>query len=682
MKKLISKNKSQSTFVLMLLLYLLSWSLDLNIAMTVFGVSLFLYYPGKFLIDLVRPLDLKLGKIGIFSLCILYSFIFSSVAGILLQNYLDFNSIYQVWVIIFVDILLFLASIILPKFKLWHQISPSKKDSKQKYLPDKYDLISLAIFAVAILITIIISPLAQNADDYLMILKKSISSNLLQSHEAQLGASSRQLFVSFLALSSKFLNLDLLFTYRNIYVALFLASTLLFYDYLRRNFRSRYLINLLYLALLIPPVIVTEINIIRPQVAMLVLTIPVLILAVESVKSKRILPSIIALAFSIIGLKFHELSIVLVIVALISLIIGIIRLTFVEKIITWKHYVLFLIIAYAYAPILGLPAQLAQISAMLKYAISFLTNITWRWWFINNYTTMDGANLSWSGISAISYYLYNGILLLILLIALYILLKIKRLKTGLYIILPTIYFFIFFAFAEILPRIGLYFLPNRAWIHIMLAAVIMLALYLEGFEVKKINIKLLNYILLTFIIIGYLGTIYVANNNVDQIFKEEMPVAEFIRESLPKDCVIISSQENMDLVDIYGDRNYGRITTDRLISKSEFDSLVENKLNDLSVDKTTIIKPKRIEIIETLENDKLVKQESQVVQDQINQITKASYFGNSSAYFLYSYRKLSGLNSQREYKIEIIDAVNKNVYDKLGYEIVFEDDNALLLKIR
>jgi len=677
-----TNNFGRNIFFPLLFLYLVSYFLKLGFAETVFGLPLLFFYPGSFLVALFKPLELEMGKIGTFSLKILYSFFISSVVGYLSQSHFGFNSTAQIWAIILLNIVFCFATIIVPKFKFWIKFNSNKKKSIKKYSISKFDLLPFFILGSIILLTIVISPLAQNADNYLLILKKSISSNLLQANARQLVTNSRQLFISFLALSSKFLNLDLLFTYRNIFLALFFTSTLIFYDYLKRNFSSNYLVTLLYLALLIPPVIITEINIIRPQVAMLVLTIPVLILSIESVKSQKILPATIALIFAGIGLKFHELNIVLLFIATIAFIANLIHLTFNEKIITWKHYVLLLIVVYPYIILFNLLSVLSQVFYMADYAAGFLNQFGWKWWFLSNYTSIDGANLSWTGINALFYYLYNGFFLILLLLGLYILIKIKHLKTGFYLLLPTIYFLIFFAIAEVLPRIGLNFLPNRAWVHLMLAAVVLLALYLEILCKNKINIRYLNFILLCLIIIGSLGILYVSKNNVDQIFKEEMPVAEYIKHELPADCVIISSQDNLALVNIYADRNYGRITPNHQINKSEFDNLIETELKDLSNDKIIVIKPKKIEIIETLENDRVIKKEERIIQNQLNNITKASYTGQNSVYFLYSYRKLSGLNNQREYKKEIIDATNKDLYQNLGYEVMFSDQNALLIKIK
>lgn len=688
MKKLFSdvkrtKTISSATFLLFVVIYSVSLLLHIPILPSIFGIPLLLYYSGSFLLVLLPILGLGLGRIGRFSSSVLYSFIFSCLAGYVCQNTINFNSSLQVWIIVFANLLLFVLSLLLPRTRIWQKTSwLNNGQERRDYIIDKKDFTVIIIFATAALVPIIISPIAQNADNYLVILKDSVANNAVQSNTRELLSNSRPLFISFLALTGKFLALDLAFVFRNLFVSLFVLFSLVFYDYCRRALPSRFLAGVIYLSLLSPAVILTEINIIRPQAAMLSLTLPVMILSIESVKTKNILPALVALMIAVLSLKFHELSIVLTLIAFIALAISLIRLVFIEKKISWKYLVLALIVIAPYFKLYNLGGIFTQVFSMIKYATHFLNGITWRWWFINNYATIDGASLGWSGISAFLYYLYNGLLVLLMLSALFYIRVKNKIRIGLFLILPVIYFIIFFAFAEILPRIGLYFLPNRAWVHVMIAAIIILALYVEAFTKKNIRLKFLDIALVGLIIFGYGGTLYVAKNNVEQVFKEELPVAKYIKSDLPQNAIVISSQDNMTLVTVYGNRAYDRITTDHQLSRLEFDTLTATALFGLSKDEVTIIQPKKVETIETITNGDIISVESTVLQEQKDKINKAIYSGDNPVYFLYSYRKLSGLNNAREYKKEIIDATNKSVYKNLGYPVVFEDKDILLLKIR
>ena len=682
--KLYSKNKLAVIFILTLTFYSVSWLSKFNIGMYIFGTPLLFYFPGKFLIEIIPQFDFRFGKFGKFSICILYSFFSASVLGSFLQKSFGFGSGYTFWGIIMSNIILFLLLGLLPKIKLWKNLNLLKPHHHfDSYSVNWRDYIPLFIFGAAILALVFISPMAQNADGYLEMLKQSMGQRSYSSYPDQSIITFRQLFISLPALTSQFLGLDILFVFRNIFVVLFFIFTLIFYDYLKRNFHQRYIIALLYLSLLIPSVILTEINIIRPQVVILALTIPVMILSIESVKLKSLFASIITLVISIVAIKFHEMSFALTIAALLALVINIFRLTFIDKKISWKHLLLFTMIIIPYLIFLNISVLFAQPVNWLLDALSLLPEIKWHWWFISNYRTIDGADLSWTGIYSLFYYLYNGAQLIILLVVLVCLALKNKIKLKIWLLIPILYFAAFFIVAEILPRIGLYFLPNRAWVNLMIVAVIILSLLLEQMKNGQLKLKIFPIVTTILIIVGYSGTLYVTKNNIDSVYKEELPIAKFIKNSTPENSIILSSQSNATLVNIYGDRLYGQIpTSNHIINKQEFDQIIQDKLQDLSKDKIEYIQPETIQTIETRKNNQTLDKQVATLQPEKIRVSKALYSSDNPVYFLFSYRKTYGLANERVRNKVKLDIDNKEIYDKLGYPIAFTDQSSILLKIK
>lgn len=671
------KNTSLVALSLSIIFYTVGQLAGINILVTALGIPLLLYFPGALITQLIPKLNFRFGLFGRVGLSLVYSFIICSLIGLIIQNKFGFNSTYQVWSIIIFDISITLIQILLSQFNFWKEtIGSTNNKVKPDYKINLLDYLPILIFAVAILISILVNPIAQDADNYLTLIFKSISTG----HNA---LPSRFIFGSYIELTNRFLNIDIRFIYRNIYVLLFFASTLTLYDYIKRYIKINYWQYLLYLTLLAPAVILSEVNIIRPQVAMIVLTLPVLILAIESIKNDDILAALVALFLSVIALLFHELGITLLLVSLVALLINLYRLAFIKKVISWQQTLLFLIIILPYAYILHVGDKLLPAIDQIKYALSFIHGLHWRWWFINSYTTVDGVNLGWPGLSFISYYLYNGILLSLVVIGIYLTLLYKKTKIGIWALPATLYLIIFLAFAEITPRLGLYFLPNRAWVHLMLAVVVLLVLMVEKLNINALKLKWLALSVLATIVIGYGGTIYVAKNNINKVYQGELPVAEFIKTKTPRDAVILSSQNNEALAHIYGDRSFSNVAITQKITRDQFVNITNATLEVLSHDQVNLIQPRIVLITQKFGlNDALIDQESKIVQPKEIKINPKLYTGHNAVYFLYSYDKLGGLNQDRSYLQGENDTVNKDTYKNLGYPVAFSNSDTLLIKIK
>ncbi len=674
----IEQNRTEQLFfVSVFFLYCACSIIKFSPGITVFGLSLLFYFPGKFLMELLPALKFSNGYFGKISFSFIYSFCLICVVGLYSQNLWGFNSNNQIWVIAAVNLVIFLAYKFLPKIKSWQKFAIQDKKPFD-YKTDRFDYIPIILFLAAIIGWIIISPLAQNTDNFLGILKQSASQNLNL-------LVNRRIFISLLELVSKFLDIGIIIVYRYFPVALFLVASLSLYDYLRRNFGSRIITTLLYLILLAPAVILTEVNNIRPQVILLAITIPVLILLIESLKKKSLLSALIGLIIAGISFLFHELGFVLLLVALITTLIHLGRLIFTNKKTAWKYILLFLVIIYPYTKLVDMHGILHPLEVIRGYSIEILSRgpVHWRWWFINHYVDADGVVVSFAGKNVLLYYLYNGILLLFLLFYLAIILIIKKIRLGVHFIPPTLYFLFFFSSAEIFPRVTLTYLPSRAWVHLMLPAIILLVLALEIFEKRKIKIKYLPSTLIILIIIGFTGSLYVAKTNIKEIYAEELPAANFIKKELPGNSIFISSQENIDLVKVYGDtNNYVQIAVTSLIDKNGFEQLVNPKVEEISKNKIIVLRPKLVQTIDSFENNILQSSKVTTLQNEQDETFNAMNSGNNPIYFVYSYRKLDALNTADQDRQESADPANKNTYSNIGYQSVYNDKNVLIIKIR
>lgn len=682
MKNILLKRSKQQkierlAFLFVIVLYLISFAIKFNPGTAFAGILLLFYFPGKLLIELFPLLEFSAGRIGKFSLSIIYSFCFSTVLGLYSQMLWGFNSSNQIWPILGANIFIFLAVIFLPMIKYWREnITSTSNDSS--YQINLSDYIPIIIFLVAIAGWILASPLAQNADNFLGIFRESVHQNFNI-------LTTRRIFNSYLELSSKFSNINDIIIYRYVPVALFVAGYLSFYDYLRRNLTSRKFTILLYLFFLAPAVILTEINNIRPQVIILALAIPILILQIDSLKDKKILPALVTLVISAVSALFHELGFILLATALVTTLIHLCRLIFVEKKITWKYILLFLIIVYPYFRLIDFSAIIHPLKVIKDYSVEILSRgqPQWRWWFLNHFVDADGVVVSFSGKNLLLYYLYNGILPLALLVYLFIFSIIKKCKLGLHFIPPLLYFLFFFGAAEIFPRFSLYYLPSRSWVHIMIATVILLALVIEVNIKKGIKFKFLPYLLIAFLLIGLFGSIYVAKTNIKEVYSEELSAADFIKNDLPKDSLVLSSQYNIGLVMIYGNQtNYDQFIVDSAINRDEFDQIVSDKLAQLSKDQTIVYKPKIVRTMDYYENNLLTEKEVLVLQNEQDMIIKAMNTGSNPVYFIYSYRKLEALNTANQNRQDSADPINKDTYTKLGYPVVYKDNNVLIIRIR
>lgn len=666
--------------------YLLAWVAESFFSIPLvapFGFLLLGLLPGYYLIKLFR-FDVHtwspFGRLGIYSLVSL------TAIGLLLfftASRVDFTVDAQRWLWVGSTFIL----MVLSKIKrnsttgFLNRLTQHWTEVRQLNWRDKVVfLIPMGVFLVAVWI----NPYVDDSDNYLLTLNKSI-------REATVMVTyPRVLFTPFLATYHFVTGISTIFIFKWLFIGLFCASLGFIYEAIVQKINYRPLAWLTYVGILIPPVIITELMISRPQVAILLLTFPILLCLGWSldVPNRKWLG--LAFIFSFVASGFHQLGMLLVILSLLVLVYSLGKDVVTKKIVVrWQHVVLAIIVVAPYVKLLKLTTLFVPIYALSKYFLSFMHHLSWRWWFLDSYATLDGYQVGWPGVQALFYYLYNGVALF-LLIGLIILLarqKIVAVRAGL--TLALLYVSFYFVVAEILPRLGLYFLPNRAWPHLMIAAFLVFFYLVAAYQEKIVaQGRWFVFVSCLLILSGFSGSMYVLQNWVGTVFREEIPAAQFIKTQIPNDALIVSTQPNRDLVSLYGDHPF--ISMPRLAEgvsysdRTSFMNYMDEALEKITQDNTGVVVPERSIVTQHYTGDTLIVSEKSIISPQHVVRAPIEFNSNEAIYFIYSFRKLAGMNGARPYNQRILDSANQNYFRSLkeGVDVVYRDDSVVIVKVR
>ncbi len=636
------------------------------------GLFLIFYLPTRNLTKAIKPLD-KLLQPQYF-----YYGFFLAVAGWTLLLFL--TGIVQGYrpevfaaLIVVVNLLFWLARRLQRITDSWQLIGQELITQIKGFsLQERW---AIVCFAAVMGLLILINPYAQNADNYLTIVGDSIShhTNLLLS---------RQSFVNWLT----FLHFGLFFDYVKLYVLFFpvafFVSSLAVPLYLRGRVPPR-LIALAYLSPLIATVILSEVNIIRPQLGMIIFTLPIIFLLVEAWRSHRPILTALAGIMALSAVTFHELALPLLLLCL-GVAVAELAYQTAKGVVKPRYYLIAIIIVLPYLVVLPFDRLFSSSSILAKYFASITPHLQWRWWFINSYTTPDGFNLGWPGILSLLYYLYNGLLFLIAVIWLWTRLKTKRLRKAIGSWwVPGSYILVYLVIAELLPRLGINFFPNRAWVHLMLGVVVLFALMIERYAVAKQKISRPLYVLLlAALALGVVGSLYVAFNNVSVVYREEAGLIHYLRANTPTESLVISSQDNRTLVVNYAHRPYVQLAVQSLLDKSGFDKATAELLGDSSTTAVRVIRPEIVENVEVVTDGKVTATFQRLLQSSFTVSYPAVYHEGTPVYLIYSSRKYQGINRWRTYLASSGDQINEQTYPTFGYDVVYRDSTGYILRLR
>ncbi|HSI20935.1 MAG TPA: hypothetical protein VLA04_04550 [Verrucomicrobiae bacterium] len=171
----------------------------------------------------------------------------------------------------------------------------------------------------------------------------------------------------------------------------------------------------------------------------------------------------------------------------------------------------------------------------------------YRLWFINNYVNTDGIELGWPGWQAALYYAYNiGFALPAAAVLAWWSRSKQRSPLPMAIALAVV---IFLSFAELFPRIGYSQLPDRAWIFLSLALVLVLQVNAERLGTELLRRGRVWTSLFLLAIVGSLvAGYYVTYAKQGRVTNKEYEAVTFIQDSIPEGALIISQSLNEPLV--------------------------------------------------------------------------------------------------------------------------------------
>ena len=559
-----------------------------------------------------------------------------------------------------------LISSLIKPFKYEYKISFKKSFSTANLLP------YLFLIAGAI-IPFLYNPYAQDNDGYLTKTIQYAHGVAVSLHDL------RPLFPAMLAAISSLTHLTIFHSFLYAPVILFLAGAICFWEYIRSELSVSILRYAALGFLASAPVIVTEISITRPQVILLAFMLPLLILAIQGIKKNSIQLLGAGLLVSILLIPYHELT--SVVVLLYFILMGYyVALGVKQKRLELKKVILAIIILAPYILILPAGEFFHQLVGILNFIHDSTGNIQLRLWFINSYTSIDGSQLGWPGIQAAYYYLYNGLLLYLFLIVLAIVGKKysknkPEAKASWVIPLSFLGFFLFFA--EIAPRLGFYFLLNRTWPYIALAACLCAVPILKQFEQTSIFLQRLVLVgSLAVLCSGYIGIAWVARDNVAQVFPQEAGAIQYLS-TTPQDSLILSNQDNSLLVKIYANRNFGVIGTDQVNSPASLNTYLINQEEPVENTQATV---KSFQTIFTTING-VTTETVTPMQTTIQTTTKINLHPSNSFYFLYSMRKASGRNAERSSQYQDNTQILEAPSYLQDFPVVYQDSATIIYKI-
>ncbi len=686
------------------------------------GVLLLYYLPGNNLNDvLLRKSAKQISWSTKFALDITSSIatvyiFYTAFRGVV--NYSEYKShIFMIGLNLGLFCLNFLTSL---KNRQNEQFLPFKLTSENKRLV-LFALVPIVLFGIRLLFNPYIYEIDafQYYNIYRHIIDKGFDSSWL--------VGQRNGFALFMVYSKFIAGIDYVGFTKFLIPLLYYFTAIVLFD-LIKTIKNRHLAFLTYNLIIASPILVIMSENVRPETFVIFFSLPVFYLLYLSVKQSSILLTAIALIYSYVSFRFHEFGIFLFLASLVAFILGIISrkgeaIKFVRS-----NLKLSFVIILPYLLLMNqfLDALRSAVSAQifqLSYAkiLDFIAGPYWKWWFLDSFTNIDDGVIRWPGLSAVLYYLYNGlnmIAALIIVLGLFYCSKRRFLanpngeKSIFLLLLPTsVFLFVYLFIAEIFPRIGINLFPNRTWPHIMLAMIFIIIVLLAKTEERGksiVNSKIFIALLWLGLLVGITGTMIGTVFMGGQVVPAEKGVIKKIKE-LPSDSIIFSTQVNHNISYIYG----GNKTFIPIYKKTKFNNQAEfskeiskivndypsqvedNILSTLKIDedknlvitrgtKVSVFNLEKKVIKEPEEKMVLVKKYDPILYQSIqDEIDSANEVAQRPAYFLYSYAKFSGVLARRDWW------VNNNDYQNLGLMkqysgggVVYKDPYSILIKIK
>ncbi len=480
------------------------------------------------------------------------------------------------------------------------------------------------------------------------------------------------------------------------------SLVVVFYQISQPLLKTKLLQLLANLGFMLFPVIILEILIFRPQSLFLISLPIVLYLATNLLKSKGVKDIywfLLLLAVSFLGIKIHQFFIFPVLFVLLSLIV------FLWPQIKKHPLETFLIVLFAligFYPWLRDLGIIKQVGNLLKPFWRIMLHPKLDLWFINNYINIDGNRMGWPGYTWIYYYGYNlGIVLPILALTV-IIKKVKidwDLKNNwLYLVS----FLAFFLIAEFFPRIGLVFLPDRAWLFASLSLAFFIPILLKNIS-KAFPEKILSWGVIFLLLISFLVSWGITYAKQGWTTQKEYEAVQFIKKNLPKEAVIVTQSGNSPMVSYFSERLFAK-PPEKFFKKNNIEedlNLLESLPEYISQKKYYLSERESLEatlredlnqivlIPPNSDNDEMKKlsrtyKKYQKTKKIISVIEEERLDEKRPIYILYSQDKFTCLYGQREWwkKINFYGANLKKFDQNPEYfEKVYDKNKVIIWKV-
>lgn len=315
----------------------------------------------------------------------------------------------------------------------------------------------------------------------------------------------------------------------------------------------------LIVATLLPltaPVVALEMVVTRPQTIVLLALPGLLYLLGRALMIRSYLLWATLTATALTASLFHPFGLYLVIPAFLSGLVLVYpdlkrsprrTLTMAGFALTVTSLALVALYPYVRTPVDGFLADL------LDHLRLDWSQLQFRLWFLSDYTNIDDQPVGWPGLSSILYYGYNLGLVLPAVIA-YGLWSRSWSKLKYYSAVPAVLtIVILLVVAEVLPRLGLYFLPDRVWPFFVLALTVSVPFFITT---KKSWRSAQLTVLGVIFFVSIASNFYVAFAKQGWVTKDEFKAVLYLRNQTPVQSLVVSQKTNWPLVTIYANRQF------------------------------------------------------------------------------------------------------------------------------
>lgn len=418
------------------------------------------------------------------------------------------------------------------------------------------------------------------------------------------------------------------------------------------------------------PVILQSMLAFRPQMLFL-LALPIaMFLLLDDIREKRLERIVLLLFLAAIGIKIHQ--------TFVFLILGILPTIFYFAFQKYRAQGIAILSGLILVALLLLKKNLAELWAYFLYLTKHFNGFNFDIWFLDNYTSSYGEKMGWPGITFIYYYGYNFGLVFPALIVLAVWKRIKfpnLLKKYWPLILLL---GVFLAFAEIFPRFGIIYEPNRFLLFSSVIISLFIPRLIKSFQ-EKISSKFFPISLAIIIVLTFALSLFLTYSKQGVATQAEYQASQFVQKNTPADSIFITQRGNGILVDFFYKRNSVYPSPQFFLeNQPEKDRFILENLENI-INYQNFLKAKDY----LTENDKVFnfvyQKNSLEIPDNVKKTTN-----KRPIYILYSASKFQGIRGKRAWwqEMNFFGADLKKFNDAELYEKVYDEGGVLVWRYR